>query len=125
MKHVAIGLRCVAVTLVATLACTTAAEARTVSLFCSWPNHLDDVIVDVDYGAGTVTQRQERSGEVFGPSRARITQHEIDWDYWWKNGGDHIFATLNRISGQLRFCDRDTCWDPYACEPASSVKNKF
>jgi hypothetical protein len=101
------------------------AHSETVALFCSWPNHLDDQHVQIDYGAGTVTWYGDRSRDRFGPVRAQISDNEIDWDYWWKNGGDHIFARLSRISGQLTFCDRDTCWSPYACEPETSVQRKF
>lgn len=101
------------------------ARADTLSLFCSWPNHLDDQVVQVDMDNGTVRFWGERSRDVFGPLPARITEHEIAWDYWWKNHGDHIFASINRVSGQLRYCDRDTCWDAYTCQRADTVKPKF
>lgn len=124
------GVRIIAVTFASALALallvfSASARAETLSVFCSWPNHLDDKIVEVNLDNSTVRFWGERSRDVFGPLPARITEHEIAWDYWWKNGGDHIFATINRISGQLRFCDKDTCWDPYECQRSDTVKPKF
>ena len=93
------------------------ARAQTVSLHCTNPNLRLSYIVDVDYGANTVTSKPDIVGETARTYRARINDSLITWEEPGDAGNGRRYLTISRINGQLNACDNGGCTQRI-CKPA-------
>ncbi len=83
------------------------AGAETVSLYCSWPNDIASILVDVDYATSRVTTSSVVPAHDGSTppvtSIAQITDYDIAWSFV-RGATPRIFYRINRLTGDLSEC---------------------
>ncbi|MBI2713813.1 MAG: hypothetical protein HYX37_05080 [Rhizobiales bacterium] len=85
------------------LALAAPAWAETASLYCSWPNDIASILVDVDYATSRVTISTGGGSAPPVTSVAQITNHDINWSFP-SRSGLMISYRVNRLTGDLSEC---------------------
>jgi hypothetical protein len=113
------------------LALAAPAWAETVSLYCSWPNDIASILVDVDYATRRVTTSHAVPAHDGSTppvtSVAQITNHDITWSFPARQPGTTMSYRINRLTGDLSECggyrDRGApnCSDVRHCVPRKPI----
>jgi hypothetical protein len=123
LGHQRVSLGVITVSFLLTLAAPVRAE--TVALYCSWPNDIASILVDVDYATRRVTTSTAfTAGGSTAPvtSVAQITNHDITWSFP-SRSGLRISYRINRLTGDLSECGgyrergNPNCSDVRHCVP--------
>jgi hypothetical protein len=95
------------------------AQAQVVELICTRGSVAWNVVVD--YGRSVVTDKTNPSRPLSYP--AQVSNAQTRWNVDW-GGGDVRPYVLNRVSGELNYCDKTGCY-PFQCQKAEEVKPKY
>ncbi len=96
-----------------------AAQAQVVELICTrGPTAWN---IAIDYRQNIVTDRTNPSRPFSYP--AQISTAQTRWSVDWGQGDVRPYI-LNRMSGELNYCDKTGCY-PFQCQKTEELKPKY